>query len=198
MNQKGILIYKILKNEDFSTILSLLVRKIFRFEKFIIFEKKLFVNDNLNSIIGTDIVLKKASNYDLAQLQNDNVHYSLENYWNLFYNVDTCFLAYYKGQFAHLSWIYFEHNENNFISLKQREASIGPSYTVNELRGKGIYPYIISKICTYLKGKGIETIYMVVSKNNKSSLKSVRKVGFKRHASMTFVRIFGYKYINYD
>ena len=111
-------------------------------------------------------------------MQNNRQLYQLENYWDQFNNVDSCFFAYYKGQFSHLNWVYFECNKNNFLSIKSKESIIGSSYTVNEIRSKGIYLKVILKICNYLKNKDFKRVFMLVSKNNKSIIQKYKKNRF--------------------
>lgn len=57
---------------------------------------------------------------------------------------------------------------------------IGPCWTHELHRGKGIYPAVLSKICSDYKEKNI---YIFTKKENIASQKGIEKVGFKQFAT---------------
>lgn len=66
-----------------------------------------------------------------------------------------------------------------FRFLKSKDIEIGPCWTDEQHRGRGYYPYTLSKIIdTELSNGG--TAYMIVSDSNFSSQKGIQKVGFTK------------------
>lgn len=66
---------------------------------------------------------------------------------------------------------------------------IGPCYTKEKMRGKGLYPYLLNYIIEESK---MTDFYMIVSENNIPSIKGVTKVGFVPFAKghKTFLKRF--------
>lgn len=62
-----------------------------------------------------------------------------------------------------------------FPFMQSNGLHIGPCFTVESERGKGLYPYLLSHIVNDNEGK---EFYMIVNENNKSSIKGVLKAGF--------------------
>ena len=70
-----------------------------------------------------------------------------------------------------------------FPFMKKGDFEIGPCATVEEWRGKGIYPYVLSHICKKELTK--ENVgYMIIEEKNISSIKGVEKVGFEKKAAL--------------
>lgn len=63
---------------------------------------------------------------------------------------------------------------------KKNSIHIGPCWTHENHRGKGIYPAVLSKICTDYTQKNI---YIFTKKENRASQKGIEKVGFKQFAT---------------
>lgn len=62
-----------------------------------------------------------------------------------------------------------------FPFMQSNGLHIGPCFTVESERGKGLYPYLLSHIVNDNEGK---EFFMIVNKNNTSSIKGVLKAGF--------------------
>ena len=56
---------------------------------------------------------------------------------------------------------------------------IGPCRTEEEERGKGYYPYLLSRIIESIPSKDF---YMIIADNNLSSIRGVEKIGFKKYS----------------
>lgn len=63
-----------------------------------------------------------------------------------------------------------------FKFLNDNDYEIGPCFTLNEFRGKGIYPTVLKKIITSVDAKS--SLYMMVSSQNTSSIKGIEKAKF--------------------
>ena len=64
-----------------------------------------------------------------------------------------------------------------FPFLNKNDFEIGPCYTDEKYRGLGIYPNILNYITTTY-GKENSVFYMVVFKDNNSSIRGIEKAGF--------------------
>jgi|LFRM01.2.fsa_nt_gb RimJ/RimL family protein N-acetyltransferase len=60
--------------------------------------------------------------------------------------------------------------------MKNGDIHIGPCWTAEKYRGKGIYPYILGCILNdYLR----KDVYIFCDEKNYSSIKGIQKVGFE-------------------
>lgn len=66
-----------------------------------------------------------------------------------------------------------------------RDIHIGPCYTVVSERGKGLYPILLSYIISLYPDA---EKYMIVHEDNLSSLRGVKKAGFKKFAKGDLTR----------
>lgn len=73
-----------------------------------------------------------------------------------------------------------------FMFLGNKEFEIGPCYTLEKWRGRGIYPFVLK---TIIEDEPDANYYMFVNENNTSSIRGVEKAGFhpiglvKRHSN---------------
>lgn len=66
-----------------------------------------------------------------------------------------------------------------FPFLKKYDYEIGPCFTYPEYRGKGIYPKVLKYICMNI-GNESSNFFVIVSRNNISSIKGIEKSGFNK------------------
>ncbi len=67
-----------------------------------------------------------------------------------------------------------------FPFMKKHDIQIGPCCTEREYRGRGIYPYIVSKIISDESKNELTKAYMVVDDTNLPSINGISKVGFRK------------------
>jgi len=88
-----------------------------------------------------------------------------------------------KGGIAHYSFVMPKCYKFPFMrSQKSGDIEIGPCFTREKDRGRGLYPYVISQIANSHNKCG--AIYMVIHNKNTSSIIGVEKAGFKRRQSL--------------
>lgn len=92
-----------------------------------------------------------------------------------------------KGNLMHTS--YLVPKCFKFPFMKKNDYEIGPCYTYNDYRGKGIYPEVIRYI-TQNVGNSETIFYMVVDSENTPSIRGVLKAGFVHCGSIRKSRIF--------
>jgi hypothetical protein len=72
---------------------------------------------------------------------------------------------------------YVIRGKAKFPFLNKNDIEIGPCWTRDSYRGRGYYPYVISRILSS-ELIGGDTAYMIVNDQNESSKRGISKVGF--------------------
>ncbi len=133
------------------------------------------------------LVSKKLS---LLNIINFN-HPIYDLYWYINTNGNCWrYSVFYNGKEVHHSYVTRKCFKFKFMS--KDDIQIGNCFTHNSYRGQGIYPFVIQKIINdnYQVNDNID-IYMLINKNNISSIKGVQKIGFKREADIITIKLFG-------
>ena len=102
-----------------------------------------------------------------------------------------CFIGKIGNQIVHYNWIFFHWMETimgtcRFIHLKDNEAFLNDAYTLEEWRGKSIHTVVQRYMLHFLQKAGYHTAYTVVPTNNKSSMKTHHRLGWKRSGTMLY------------
>ena len=139
-----------------------------------------------------------------ARVSNVNVNNILdilsfqdESYIKIFTNFldlkDTGYYAYLDQRCVHRTWvkskeqIIYIHKFYKY-KLKRNEIFIHYCETDNRIRGKGIYPHVLTEI---IKNNTKKDILISVTKNNIPSIKGIEKVGFKELKRIKIIVFFG-------
>lgn len=80
-----------------------------------------------------------------------------------------------NGDIVHYSTVIGKCIKFKFLT-NTNSYEIGPCFTKVEYRGKGIYPYVLSKIIS----DEAKDYYMLVRQDNLSSIRGIEKAGFKQ------------------
>lgn len=86
-----------------------------------------------------------------------------------------CFLGKSGEDIVHYNWIAFNREETltgRILHLMPDEAYCLDAFTLQEWRGRGIYPWVHYQALRYLKEKGTKMAYTLVDTDNKSSKKT--------------------------
>jgi hypothetical protein len=165
---------------------------LFRYEKLVVFQMDL--KGNINSVQSDlDLSIRKATTSDLKKLQTGNYKYQMDMHRNIVDGVEDAFVAFSKGEFAHIVWVYYSGDPNRFIRLRPKEAEIKFGVTPLEFRGHNVYPKVVEYICYYLKERNYEKLYGFVVEDNVASVRGLRKVGFKETDQKTLLKLFGFQ-----
>ncbi len=130
---------------------------------------------------------------------NDILNFQHQRYIDIFKKFlkigDRGYFAYLNNKCIHRSWV--KSNEQIVYlhwalpyRLKKNEIFIHYCETAPEVRGKNIYPHVLSKIIDEHQNK---KIFILVNKKNIASIKAVRKVGFVSMQTIQIIIIFGIK-----
>lgn len=101
-------------------------------------------------------------------------------FWYIFTLGQFCIYYVYdeNEKIVHLSHVMPKIFKYSFMSEKN-SIHIGPCWTSENQRGKGIYPAILSNICSDYSKKNV---FIFTEKKNIASQKGIEKVGFKQFA----------------
>lgn len=98
-----------------------------------------------------------------------------------FKNGDECFCAMFNGEIVSMAWIGYQNNYMlkslaKKIGLKKKEAIIQRGYTREGFRGKRIYSFLLSSLCSYCFENQLERCYSYVGVRNAASISVHKKI----------------------
>ncbi|HEV8261607.1 MAG TPA: hypothetical protein VGQ19_12720 [Burkholderiales bacterium] len=100
---------------------------------------------------------------------------------------EICFIARVGPQIVHYNWISFRWKESladRFIVLAEDAAYCGGAYTVESWRGQAIHTEVNSMMLRFLYERGFRRAYTFVNGDNRSSRKTMNRLGWKRSGVM--------------
>ena len=108
---------------------------------------------------------------------------------------DRLYVAEKDGKVVHYAWAQFTKRINlpevhSHIDLDHDVGYTFHGYTLDEFRGQGIYPAVMSRIIDDLEKEGAKEVYVYCVKNNVASRKSIERAGFKPFLIMGMTKIF--------
>lgn len=160
-------------------------------ERYYLLEKKL---DVWNGIIQTSIAIPGATIHVVSKPEDVEYFcaegYDLHSCPNLDYlkcaltKRALVIFVFIEMGFAHYSLITVDDNvtmiDPLYKDMRNKDAGyIGPCYTNPLYRGKGVYPFVLSKACRLLKDMRKTTAFINTKKTNEASLKGIWKAGFE-------------------
>ena len=98
----------------------------------------------------------------------------------------TCYFIEESSKVIHKSYLF----SKVFLlkSINKRGPVIGNCSTLKSHRGLSIYPYVINKIAKDVLENNNKPVYIIVDKNNLSSIRGIEKAGFSKLASIVAKR----------
>lgn len=75
------------------------------------------------------------------------------------------------------------------IKLSPDEVYVYDTFTKPDFRGRSVSPVIMAEIIRHFSAAGYRTMILVIEPENKSSIRAVRKVGFRPFGTMGYVRL---------
>jgi len=99
--------------------------------------------------------------------------------------------VYMDGALAHISWMLppdaLSKEYPLVLNLAGDEAEITVCETLEQFRGRRIYPYAIQKLLEAGRRSGIRKIYMKTDSDNTASQAGIQKAGLKRIGTVTLL-----------
>jgi GNAT superfamily N-acetyltransferase len=87
-----------------------------------------------------------------------------------------------RGELAHLASLVSPQQDRRLplrlIRLQDGEAEIAACLTMPAFRGRGLYPYVIRRLCWIAAQQGVERVLMTTMAGNKASRRGIEKAGF--------------------
>jgi RimJ/RimL family protein N-acetyltransferase len=108
---------------------------------------------------------------------------------------ERCFAGSWNGQVCYISIVStsgFSVPERVSIQFTpgSADAYVGNCFTVEQYRGKGVYPCALLQLGCALRAEGRQRLYLFVERENLASIRSVEKVGFQ---SVAVCRVFQWR-----
>lgn len=172
----------------------------FHFQKNYLFEKKLTLADKpIRTAWGEDVTLTIVSDplqIDRLIVEGYNLH-SFPFFKGIMAGLkkgSVFFFISIGREPVHASMVALESasaiSDPSFEKIDDKDAGyIGPCYTLPQYRGKKIYPFVLYKICEFLKTKGKSKALIQTKKSNTASRKGITKAGFIRIGEIDCLRL---------
>ena len=107
------------------------------------------------------------------------------------------YVGFDSGKIVHESWVSFDTLLPSQFGFDSRFPVIGYSRTLSAYRGRSIYPCVLSYILHDLRTRNISSnAYILVSPENKASIRGIEKAGFELVAHLKGLRIAGTHIVN--
>lgn len=107
----------------------------------------------------------------------------------------TCWIADEGGRFVHASWVEtraaWVGEADRFFVVPDGDAYIYESFTRPEMRGRGVYPAVLTAASVELAHRGIKRLWIAAETTNQPSLRAIEKAGFSRRFEVKVQRRWG-------
>jgi len=195
---------KILQREGLSVFIKraflfLKYKIFFSYMKYYIYEKTLKTNNFEFVPKTTNITLKiisTSSEVDkiIAEGFNFSPYLNIKNIKEGLSKEAILFCVFIRGELAHTSWCALSNTTAIYDPLLQRincqdAGYIGPCDTNYSFRGLGLYPYVLSQICIFLKKKGKAKALIGTSNSNLPSRRGIIKAGFVISGEVRYLKL---------
>jgi hypothetical protein len=188
-----------IKGRDLRGLMELLIKWMFRIERFEIYAKDLVKTSSRREsigfakcdLLGKGTVIRKGKADDLKRLESFPPPLPWQFQCHKYDRVHDFFLAIDGEIIQHVVWIYYRNDPNRFIELGPQEAEIKAAFTAPRFRGKGLYRQAQLEITKYLAGKGFHRAYQSISHSNIPSKSAASKAGFRLQGEVNLIRILG-------
>lgn len=172
----------------------------FSYIKYYIYKKTLNKTDNSDFTPKiTNITLKiisKSSEVDklIAEGFNFSSYLNMQNLKEGLSKEAILFCVFIGRELAHTSWCALSNTTVIYDPLFQRincqdVGYIGPCNTNYSFRGLGLYPYVLSQICIFLKKKGKAKALIGTSNSNLPSRRGIIKAGFVISGEVRYLKL---------
>jgi len=106
-----------------------------------------------------------------------------------------CFVVDDGARLLHASWVTtaeaWTRELKAYLRPPPGDAYIYESFTRDDARGRGIYPYALKSVTTWAYSTGVRRLWVAVEQHNDASLRAVAKAGFVEAFRLPFARRFG-------
>lgn len=107
----------------------------------------------------------------------------------------SCFIVLSAGRIVHATWattgMAWTRELRRFFRPPPGDAYVYESFTREEVRGRGAYPFALEQIAAHMAGRGIRRVWVAVEKSNHPSLRAVSKADFRPMVEVEYGRRLG-------
>ena len=107
----------------------------------------------------------------------------------------SCYLVWSGARIVHSSWVTtrsaWTRELRRHVSPPPGAAYVYESFTTEEARGRGVYPFALTNICAELAEREVTHLWVAVEADNPSSLRAVAKAGFTQRGRVSYERRWG-------
>jgi GNAT superfamily N-acetyltransferase len=111
-----------------------------------------------------------------------------------------CFLVSSGDRVLHATWVTtraaWTRELHGYFVVPPGDCYVYESFTREDARGKGVYPFALKSICAWASGEGLQRVWVGVEASNVPSLRAVGKAGFEPRLTITFRRNVGRLEVN--
>lgn len=87
---------------------------------------------------------------------------------------------------------------DDWLIVTSNEVYLYDAFTTSRLRGKGIYPYLITHASVYFKKRGFKHALIFSTASNTASIKGIEKCGFRCYEKVWYRNFLGWKSWKYE
>jgi GNAT superfamily N-acetyltransferase len=103
-----------------------------------------------------------------------------------------CFMIVDGDRVVHTSWLTtaaaWTREVRRYFVVPPRSAYVYESYTRPEVRGRGVYPYALHRICAWLAERDVPVVWIGIEADNPPSYRAVTKAGFEVVFDVSYAR----------
>jgi RimJ/RimL family protein N-acetyltransferase len=164
-------------------------------QKLILFYRNLNERDDSPPAAPSGAVFKEATDIDADLYARDVGTDSAKTFRSRLSDRTHSFVVVENDTILHASWVTsasaWTRELQRYFCPPGGEAYIYESYTRPETRGRGIYPFALHSICTWLSKRGFARVWVGVEGDNQSSRRAISKAGFSPGFEIRYQRRLG-------
>jgi RimJ/RimL family protein N-acetyltransferase len=107
-----------------------------------------------------------------------------------------CYLGFHDERVVVVHWVSTDWEPNNLVHLGPGDCIVGPSVTVPDYRGKGVFTASLGAVCEDLKRKGLRRMLGLARIDNIGSIRGFEKLEFRPLGLVGLTRILGVRSVD--
>jgi len=107
-----------------------------------------------------------------------------------------CYLGYDGTRVVVVHWVSTDWEPNNLVILREGDCIVGPSVTVPDYRGKGVFTASLAAVCLALKEQGLSRMFGLARVGNIGSVRGFEKLEFRPLGFVSLIRILGWRRVD--
>lgn len=145
--------------------------------------------------IGEGLTFRRADASDASRYATDIGTDSSRTFTARLADDVMCFVVEGEGRLLHSSWVTttaaWTREIRGYLSPPPGDAYVYESFTRADARGRGIYPFALAGMVTYLGDSGVRRVWVGVEATNAPSQRAIEKAGFERSFELRYRRKLG-------